>query len=477
MKDIEQVLLFSVAGNLYCIDSSDVDQILRVPDVTPIPMSQSIVRGMSSIKGTMVTVIDTRYLLNKDSFIDMNSHACRIITLNIDGVYIALLVEEIKSNVILDDKNIEHKSNENDLVSAILSIGKNLVHLIDTDKLATMIYRYQFKEKDYNISEKSSETTTIKNLETQNYLVFKMGDETFAVETDIVREIIVRKECNTKIPEASTNTLGLITLRNEVLVAIDFREYFKIKGKNSHENRFIILHHNSQSVALLVDCVLEIKDFELRNFQSIPEKFKDRHITGVIEVGDTLISIVDKKEVLKLISSHDTTVSNEEESSFFEKEEVEKIISSGDEIEIVTFILTGEEYAFDISTVEEIIRYTEITKVPETMDLLKGIINLRGQIIPVVSLHKRLNMREKISSDSKIIISKLNHTKIGFIVDNITEIFEVSPEHIKHSDNSRDNIFSDVVILDNGNRIILKLDAEKLFKDSEFKSLSLQRAS
>jgi purine-binding chemotaxis protein CheW len=477
MNNIEQVLLFSVADNLYCIDSSDVDQILRVPDVTPVPMAPEIVRGMSSVKGSMVTIIDTRYLLNKDKFIPMDSQKCRIVTLEIEGVFIALLVEEIKSNVILDEENIEHKSSDTELVCGILNIGKSLVHLIDTDKLPSIIEKYQFDSRDFSVSEKSSEATVVKNLETENFLVFKMGNEQFAIDTDIVREIIVRKDCTTKIPESSENTLGLITLRDEVLVAIDFRNFFKIDGIDSNENRFIILHHNEQSVALLVDSVLEIKDFEIKSFQAIPEKFKDRHITGVIELEDDLISIVDKKEVLKLVTSHDTSSLNDgDELDDFDSADIE-VISTADEIEIVTFILSNEEYAFDIDSVEEIIRYTDITIVPETSDLLKGIINLRGQIIPVVSLHKRLDMKETLSSDSKIIISKIDSTKIGFIVDNITEIFEVSSANIKQSDNGADSLFSDVVILDNGNRIILKLDSEKLFKDENFKSLSIEEVN
>jgi purine-binding chemotaxis protein CheW len=477
MNNIEQVLLFSVADNLYCIDSSDVDQILRVPDVTQIPMAPQIVRGMSSVKGSMVTIIDTRFLLNKDKFIPMDSQKSRIITLNMDGVFIALLVEEIKSNVILDEENIEHKSGDTELVCGILNIGKNLVHLIDTEKLSSVINKYQFSQRDFSVSEKSSEATVIKNLETENFLVFKMGNEQFAIETDIVREIIVKKDCTTKIPESNENTLGLITLRDEVLVAIDFRKFFNIDGIESNENRFIILHHNEQSIALLVDSVIEIKDFEIKSFQAIPEKFKDRHITGVIEIEDELISIVDKKEVLKLVSSFDTSMvdesESEEEEDDFDTAEIE-VISTGDEIEIVTFILSNEEYAFNIDAVEEIIRHTDITIVPQTSELIKGIINLRGQIIPVVSLHKRLNMKETISSDSKIIISKINSTKIGFIVDNITEIFEVSSNDIKHSENSSDTLFSEVVILENGNRIILKLDSEKLFKTHNFESLDLQ---
>jgi purine-binding chemotaxis protein CheW len=477
MNNIEQVLLFSVADNLYCIDSSHVDQILRVPDVTHIPMAPKIVRGMSSVKGSMVTIIDTRYLLNKDKFIPMDSQKCRIVTLEIDGVYIALLVEEIRSNVILDEENIEHKSSDTELICGILNIGEDLVHLIDTDKLPSIIQKYQFSTRDFSVSEKSSEATVIKNLETENFLVFKMGNELFAVETDIVREIIVKKECTTKIPESSENTLGLITLRDEVLVAIDFRQHFNIDGIDSNENRYIILHHNEQSVALLVDSVLEIKDFEIKSFQAIPEKFKDRHITGVIEIEDELISIVDKKEVLKLISSHDTSTPKEDsELDDFDSEDIE-VISTADEIEIVTFILSNEEYAFDIDSVEEIIRYTDITIVPQTSDLIKGIINLRGQIIPVVSLHKRLDMKETLSSDSKIIISKIGPTKIGFIVDNITEIFEVSSDDIKQSENSADSLFSDVVILENGNRIILKLDSEKLFKGPEIESLNLKEVN
>jgi purine-binding chemotaxis protein CheW len=286
-----------------------------------------------------------------------------------------------------------------------------------------------------------------------------MGDEKFAIETDIIREIIANHEISTNIPNADEHTLGLITLREEVLVAIDFRKYFNIVGVDSKENRLIIINHLDSSVALLVDSVIDIKDFSDADIQEIPAKFKDRHITGVIEVeNDELISIVDKKEVINLLNNVQEDDSVEHSSSSIENNEV----IDEDLVELVIFDVGAEEYALDIESIEEIMNVIDITPVSGTNELLEGIINLRGGIIPVISLHHKLGIKQISSDDSKILINRVNGHRVGFIVDQITEISSIANKDLKNSD-SEDKLFSDIVILENGERIILKLDSQELF--------------
>jgi purine-binding chemotaxis protein CheW len=178
-------------------------------------------------------------------------------------------------------------------------------------------------------------------------------------------------------------TIGLITLREEVLVAIDFRVFFSIEGYTSKENRLIIINDANSSIALLVDSVIDIKDFADSDIQDIPSKFKDRHIVGVIEIeNDELISIVDKKEVVNLLNHLKEDDVIDENNIVDEKD----VIIDEDSIELVIFNVGSEEYALDIDSIEEIINLVQMTPVYATNELLQGIINLRGDIIPVISV-------------------------------------------------------------------------------------------
>jgi purine-binding chemotaxis protein CheW len=139
--------------------------------------------------------------------------------------------------------------------------------------------------------------------------------------------------------------------------------------------------------------------------------------------------------------------------------------------EMVIFSLNKKEYSFDIEKVEEIIRYTEITPIPESPDYLNGILNLRGEIIPIISLHNRMKIDVKIDEDTKILVCKIHDTKVGFIVDSVTEVSEILSINIQEND-SEDALFSNVILLENGKRIILEMATDSIFAEEEMHLLS-----
>jgi purine-binding chemotaxis protein CheW len=219
MVGIEQVLVFCIGDDLYSIDSSNVDQILRVPELTNVPMSSTLVRGIASIKGTMVSILDLYKLIYNDGFINIKSLKARIITIKNGADNLALLVDDIRSNVILDNNNIQHSST-NDIITEVITIGDDLVHFLDIDQLNIKLEEFKYLLREFSVSEKAIKTIDIETKISKNYFIFIMGDEKFAIETDIIREIIANHEISTNIPNANEYTLGLITLRDEVLVAM-----------------------------------------------------------------------------------------------------------------------------------------------------------------------------------------------------------------------------------------------------------------
>jgi purine-binding chemotaxis protein CheW len=96
-------------------------------------------------------------------------------------------------------------------------------------------------------------------------------------------------------------------------------------------------------------------------------------------------------------------------------------------MQLVGFTIGNEQFGVDILMVQEIIRSAPITSVPNSPDFIEGVINLRGNIIPVIELRKRLNLyrEDADSKDSWILILDIDSRVTGFIVDSVTRVLKI----------------------------------------------------
>lgn len=105
---------------------------------------------------------------------------------------------------------------------------------------------------------------------------------------------------------------------------------------------------------------------------------------------------------------------------------------SHNELQLVVFKLGREEYGVSILQVQEIKRMTDITRVPHTPDYIKGVMNLRGSVLPVLDLKRRLSLPpQEYSDDTRIIIVKVEEITIGIIVDAVSEVLTIGQENIE----------------------------------------------
>uniref|UniRef100_A0A7J2TK06 Chemotaxis protein CheW n=1 Tax=Archaeoglobus fulgidus TaxID=2234 RepID=A0A7J2TK06_ARCFL len=104
----------------------------------------------------------------------------------------------------------------------------------------------------------------------------------------------------------------------------------------------------------------------------------------------------------------------------------------GETVQVIVFKLGEERYGVDISQVREIIRASQITKIPNAPDFVEGVINLRGQITTIVNLRKRFGMPPKpIDNDTRIIVVEYNNAVIGMMVDTVSEVKYLSQKDIE----------------------------------------------
>ena len=93
---------------------------------------------------------------------------------------------------------------------------------------------------------------------------------------------------------------------------------------------------------------------------------------------------------------------------------------------LATFFLGREEYGVDVRLVQEIIRVSEITQVPRAPEFIKGVINLRGRIIPVVDLKRKLGLGDvDVARQSRIVVVKIKERLIGLLVDGASQVLKV----------------------------------------------------
>lgn len=111
--------------------------------------------------------------------------------------------------------------------------------------------------------------------------------------------------------------------------------------------------------------------------------------------------------------------------------ETEKTFDTAtDLLQLVTFKLGNEEFGLEILKVKEIIKPVTITSMPNSPFYVEGVINLRGEVIPVISLRKRLGLEEsEINSKTRIIVIETDKKTTGFIVDEVNEVLRI-PENI-----------------------------------------------
>ena len=101
-------------------------------------------------------------------------------------------------------------------------------------------------------------------------------------------------------------------------------------------------------------------------------------------------------------------------------------------IQLVSFKLEHEEYGVNVLKVREIIRMPSITRVPNTPHYIEGVINLRGKVIPIISMRKRFSLPEgETSSQTRIMVIDMEGELMGFVVDAVSEVIRIAESEIQ----------------------------------------------
>ena len=143
----------------------------------------------------------------------------------------------------------------------------------------------------------------------------------------------------------------------------------------------------------------------------------------------------------------------------------------------LTFLIDEQTYGIDIKDVVEIVSMQPISKVPEFAEYAKGIINLRGKVIPVIDVRARFYLPESTyDSRTCIIITNINNMEIGFIVDSVQEVIDLEPDQIEDAPRLSGGYAHRFVsgVGKWNERMVLLLDSQKMLNEQELDVLEQQ---
>jgi purine-binding chemotaxis protein CheW len=148
---------------------------------------------------------------------------------------------------------------------------------------------------------------------------------------------------------------------------------------------------------------------------------------------------------------------------------------ASDGSQYLTFALGQEEYGVEILKVQEIKGYTPVTPVPNTPSHIKGVMNLRGTIIPVVDLRAKLALKETDYNQFTVIIVVTVGTKVvGLIVDSVSDVLNIKKNDVQEPPDFGSTVNTDAIsgMAKTGDKIVMLLDINKVLNEEDFAAVS-----
>jgi len=159
------------------------------------------------------------------------------------------------------------------------------------------------------------------------------------------------------------------------------------------------------------------------------------------------------------------------------KIEVSKAIAGASKLDgrqHVTFMIGDEHYGVEVLKVQEIIGMTPIIPVPNSAGFMKGVINLRGTVVPVVDMRRRFRMREReYDMFTVIIIVEVKNSMVGMIVDSVSDVVEISESTIQDTPNFTAKVETDFIkgIGQVDGKLVIILDIDMILDSAELERM------
>ncbi|WGS65855.1 chemotaxis protein CheW [Marinitoga aeolica] len=438
-------IIFSLDNQEYCIPMNNIEEIIDMKKITRVPMFPEYIEGLINLRGEIIPIVNLKIRMKyKTEYNNLS----KIIILQGQKRY-GIMVDSIKGILNKIEEKIDTKSQ---YIESVLKNKNKEYLLLDINKIID-IEKTVFMNSESHKQSKEN----VKNIKKKKIITFKINNEIYGFEIKDIFEIINYIEPG-KIPNVINYVKGIITEREETIPIIDLKELlYNTESKITEYTKIAIIDIDQIKIGLIVENIHRL--IEVDKIKEIPFIIKGKNIlSGYIKTDEFSAVILNLSDVL-----NDDIKSLNKKSEKKIKNEKRKTKNK-----YILFEVNNEKYAIEMNLVREVNRIKNITKIPYSSPYIRGIMNLRGDVLPLIDLKIRFGNSKgiEVSQFSRIMVVNVENQLIGFLVDSVNKL--VSMDYIQLKSDSR---FIKGLGEYNGDSILL-LDLKKVLNKNELDALN-----
>ena len=480
-------LTFHVGGQLYALRSEDVLEVIRLPAVARVPQGPPALLGIGNLRGAVLPIADLSRLLGKSAASDRSG--ARAIVLDV-GAPIAILVDAVTALEYAAEERIDTRPKEVGAEGAerllgVLSVSaeQGMAKILDIKPMLQAAFSSRSHARPRDTQPRA--TTPVRDErreveDTETLVTFEVAGQEFALPLTDVEEIIPAPTNVTASAHSDAVVLGLTAVRDTLLPLLSLRALLGFPAKQTAPDRekVVIAKIGGARVGLVADRARAVVAADTKLLDPVPPALAARtggesRIRSIYrgEAGRRLISVLSSQQLFRDDVMQKLAAGQRSQSEPDEQSEPAAPLTR-QEMTFLVFRLGDDEFGLPIDAVVEVARVpAQITRLPKTPRFLEGVVNLRGEILPVVDQRRRFDMPPLGNADGRrLIVVKTEHHRAGVIVDSVSDVLHSSPNAVEPAPELTDDtsrLVRGLINLPAANRIVLLLDPMELLTRAE----------
>ena len=428
------------------IPADMVTEVMRLPRVTPVPHAPASLIGLANVRGAVVPVLSLgRLLLDRE--IDRSA---RLVVVNA-GEPIGLAVDEVGQvrNVSTDDK----------------------VARID---VADLVARSIKRQGSVLVNRGSVAAREADTVETIALVSFAIGGQDFALPLDSVDEVLRLPADIARLPDADNVVVGSAVIRNVTLPLLSITALLSLPARETtNRSRVLVVRIGKNRIGLVVDEMRAILRVDPADVDPVPDVLNrgnaEAKIQAIcrVEGGRRLVSVLATEHLLREDITQRLLQSGQREQDQMDDQDTRQQPSA----QFLLFRVGEEEFGLSIDAVEEVTSLpSRLTPLPKAPAFVRGVMNLRGDIIPIIDQAHRFSGVAANGIKKRVVVVRVGTLRAGFIVDAVSEVLRIPESALRPAPDlgiQDTRVFERVANLEHENRIVLIVSPKELLDRAE----------
>lgn len=470
---MHRFLTFGVAGRLYALAAETVGEVMRIPAYARVPLAPKALLGVANLRGAILPLVSLRLLLGLED----TGTAQRAIVLDSGA---ALTVDDVDALVQVGEIGSAQSGAEaGEMLLGAFDTGHGVAKILDVPALLAQVFDGHARP----VRRATAQTAVARAkdgevLDRETLVTFDVAGQEFALALDIVQEIVPVPDAVARMPRSDAPVVGMIGFRDELLPLLSLRGLlgFPVADAERAREKIVVASVGGAKVGLIADRARAIVSADRRRIDAVPEVLAAR-VGGEARIK-SIYRAQERGRLVSILAS----------DQLFREDVMQRLgtgagiaqaprgAAGAAEQVFLVFRLGGDEFGLPIEAVDEVARVpAKITRVPKTPKFLEGVVNLRGEVIPVIDQRRRFDMpRLEQGEGRRLVILRTERHRAGLIVDSVSEVLRVRGDAIAPPPDLAGDITKlvrGVINLESsvteGARIVLLLDPADLLTRAE----------